>query len=273
MENSRFTIKNKFSISLNSLGYFLLSYLFVYLLHQFVTCLTANIFNIPTILSYNEVSFLADKSRWTYASVQTIFLSGPIATLFCGIFFLIIAYRFHDFDGLLRLFFLWGALHSFNLFFGALIIGAFTGQGMGFALNWMYLMDSAKLVIVILAILCMMVIGAMHSRMFLFTANSYFAELRKDRKSEFLRLQLFYPFIFGSLLLYFIKIPVTMTDLLLPITLLFLIVPIFSRQQHFPSLTFNEETPHSIKSDPLVIIITIFVVIVFRIIFAKGISF
>lgn len=273
MENNVFTIKNKFSISLNSLGYFLLSYLFVYLLHQFVTCLTASVFNIPTILSYNEVSFLADKSRWTHASVQTIFLSGPIATLFCGIFFLIIAYRFHNFDGLLRLFFLWGALHAFNFFFGALIIGSFTGQGMGFALNWMYLMDSAKLVIVILEILSMMVIGAMHTRMFLFTANSYFSELHKDQKTEFLRIQLLYPFIFGTLLLYFIKIPVTITDLLLPITLLFMIIPIFSRQQHFPTFIFNEDTQLSIKKDSFVIIITIFVLIVFRTIFAKGIPF
>jgi hypothetical protein len=273
MEQSGFTIQNKFSISLNSLGFFLLSYLFVYFLHQIVTCVTATFFHIPSLFRYNNLLFYADSSSWTFTSVKTIFLSGPIVALFVGIFFLIIAHRFHTYDGLLRLFFLWGAIHAFNLFYGAMIVGTFTGNGIGYALNWMFLMDTGKLLVVILALTCSLVTGVMLTRMILFTANSYFPALPIHQKRGYLRAQLLYPFLSGSLLLYFVKSPVNTNDLLLPATLMLFIIPMFLRQTHFPTLNFDNETSHTININPILMVCTLAGVILYRTTLAHGIYF
>ncbi len=269
MRHSAISIQDKFSISLNSLGFFLLSYLFVYLLHQSVTCFAASLFNVRTLLRFNDLLFFTDDSGWNFSSVKTIFLAGPIITFFCGIVFLMIAYRIHEYDGLLRLFFLWGALHASNFFFGAMIVGVITGSGIGYALNWMFLMDTGKLIVVLLAAVSLINTGIIITRMFLFTVNSYFPELRKDRKCEYLRVQLLYPFLFGSLILYFVKSPVNTTDLLLPGTLLLSIIPMFIRQSHFPDLNFEDGKPHSVQISPSLIICASLALLLFRTALAK----
>lgn len=273
MENSKISLYQKFDISLNSLGFFLLSYLFVYFVHQLITCCAATAFHIPTLFQYNDLRFYADSSSWNFSSVKTVFLAGPIVSLLLAISFLMIEFRFQNENGLLRLFFLWGAIHAFNLFFGAMVVGALTGNGIGYALNWMYVMDTGKLVIVMLASSCLIVIGALLTRMFLFTANSYFSELRNNQKQGYLRAILFYPYLTGSLLLYLLKSPVNTTDLFLQATLLLMIFPIFMHQSHFTYLNFYDETPHTIKINRNLMISSMIVVVVFRLTLSRGIYF
>lgn len=59
-------VNRKLSIAANSLAYYLLSYFFVFIVHQAFTILAARLFRFNIELNYTNVKFLVSRYEWYF---------------------------------------------------------------------------------------------------------------------------------------------------------------------------------------------------------------
>jgi len=174
-------------IIINSTAFYLLSYLFVYMLFQLTTIIFSNVFDIPNTLYYNRIGFNVRPEVWTFDSVKVIFSSGNVLLFLLSITFLVVIFKAIEFDGFLRLFFVWGFIHAVSMLLGSFIIGAFNFEGFGIVLSYLYLADTAKMLLLFAGLLLLLGIGMAMVKPFLFTSNIYFKFLSPKMRPAFRR--------------------------------------------------------------------------------------
>lgn len=263
--------RNSLSIIINSTAFYLLSYLFVFMLFQFTTIIASNIFDIPNTLYYNKIGFNAIPDAWTPDSVKVIYTSGNILLFLISISFLVIIIKSLEFNGLLRLFFLWGFVHSISMLFGSIVIGAFNFEGFGIVLSYLYLADTAKMLLLFTGLLILVGIGMGMVKVFLFSANSYFNYLSPEMRPAFRRDQFVIPFLISTLLLVIIKYPLSLYETLILFIPMFMLLPLFWGIRRYPVFYF-EETTKSIKISTWLIVITLGVYLLYRVVLGIGIN-
>ncbi len=242
LKNNVIDKHNFFIISLNSTIFFILSYLFLHIISQLITVLSASNFNIDTILYYNKIDFIIGKTAWNFNSVKIIFSSGPFLSLIFAFLFLIVYSKVIEYDGFLKLFFLWGFAQAFTMFFGSLLIGSFLYKGFGYVFTWMYFSDTAKLVVSLSSIFALVLIGSLSTKYFLLSANIYFNFQKSYNRKLFVLSQIFVPYIAGNLILFLLKIPGNnYYDTFVLMSMILIIIPIFLRYKDFPDFFFDEE--------------------------------
>ena len=123
-------------IIINSTAYCLLSYLAVFMLYQLTTIVTSNLYDIPNTLFYNRIGYNVRPEAWTFDSVKVIFSAGNMILLLSSVSFLVIILKAMEYNGLLRLFFIWAFIHSVSMLFGSLVLGSFTFEGFGIVLSY-----------------------------------------------------------------------------------------------------------------------------------------
>jgi hypothetical protein len=258
-------------IIINSTAFYLLSYLLVFMLFQFTTIIASTIFDIPTTLFYNKIGFNVIPEAWTFDAVKVIYSSGNIMLFLISISFLVVIIKALEFNGLLRLFFLWGFIHSISMLFGSFIIGAFNFEGFGIVLSYMYLADTAKMLILFVGLLLLIAIGMAMVKVFLFSANSYFNFLSPKMRPAFRRDQFILPFVFSTLILLAIKYPLSLYEMLMLFIPLFMLMPLFWGIGRYPVFYF-EEAEKSIQLSSRLIIVTTGMYVFYRIILGIGIN-
>jgi len=258
-------------IIINSTAFYLLSYLLVFMLFQFTTIIAATIFDIPTTLFYNKIGFNVIPEAWTFDAVKVIYSSGNIMLFLISISFLVVIIKALEFNGLLRLFFLWGFIHSISMLFGSFIIGAFNFEGFGIVLSYMYLADTAKMLILFVGLLLLIAFGMAMVKVFLFSANSYFNFLSPKMRPAFRRDQFILPFVCSTLILLAIKYPLSLYETLMLFIPLFMLMPLFWGIGRYPVFYF-EEAEKSIQLSSRLIIVTTGIYVFYRIILGIGIN-
>jgi len=258
-------------IILNSTAFYLLSYLVVFLLFQFTTIIAANIFDIPTTLFYNKIGFNIIPEAWTFDAVKVIYSSGNIMLFLISISFLVVIIKALEFNGLLRLFFLWGFIHSISMLLGSIIMGAFNFEGFGIVLSYLYLADTAKMLLLFGGLIILIAIGMAMVKVFLFSANSYFSFLSPKMRPAFRRDQFILPFAFSTLILLITKYPLSLYETLMLFIPFFILMPLFWGIGRYPVFYF-EESEKSIKISTRLIIVTLGVYIIYRVILGFGIN-
>jgi len=263
--------RNSLSIIINSTAFYLLSYLFVFMLFQLTTIIASNIFDIPNTLYYNKIGFNVIPDAWTPDSVKVIYTSGNILLFLISISFLVIIIKSLEFNGLLRLFFIWGFVHSISMLFGSIVIGAFNFEGFGIVLSYLYLADTAKMLLLFTGLLILVGIGMGMVKVFLFSANSYFNYLSPEMRPAFRRDQFVIPFLISTLLLVIIKYPLSLYETLILFIPMFMLLPLFWGIRRYPVFYF-EETTKSIKISTWLIVITLGVYLLYRVVLGIGIN-
>lgn len=272
---------NFFVITLNSLTYFVLSYLVIYVVSQIITTWIALSFDYKTIVYYYKIYYNIESSDWTADSVKILFSIMPLTGLLFGTIFIIIYATFRDEVGKLKLFFLWGFVHGMVMFFGALLMGTLLNKDFGWVIAYMYYRDTGKMVFSIISIFALISIGAIISRSFLISGNSYFNQIDKSNKKYFLYSQVVFPAIIGTVLLVFLKIPnsyyyVTTDEVFFEIlklsTLIILIIPLITSFSSYHDTLFDEE-PRRVNLKWKLMIITYLLILAFRFTFLEGIHF
>ncbi|MFA5972688.1 MAG: hypothetical protein WC780_10080 [Lentimicrobiaceae bacterium] len=263
--------RNSLSIIINSTAFYLLSYLFVFMLFQLTTIIASNIFDIPNTLYYNKIGFNVIPDAWTPDSVKVIYTSGNILLFLISISFLVIIIKSLEFNGLLRLFFIWGFVHSISMLFGSIVIGAFNFEGFGIVLSYLYLADTAKMLLLFTGLLILVGIGMGMVKVFLFSANSYFNYLSPEMRPAFRRDQFVLPFLISTLLLVIIKYPLSLYETLILFIPMFMLLPLFWGIRRYPVFYF-EETTKSIKISTWLIVITLGVYLLYRVVLGIGIN-
>ena len=272
---------NFFVITLNSLVYFILSYLVIYVISQIITAWIATSFDYKTIMYYYKIYYDIESSDWTADSVKILFSIMPLTGLLLGTIFLIIYATFRNEPGKLKLFFLWGFVHGMVMFFGALLMGTLLNKDFGWVIAYLYYRDTGKMIFSIISIFALVSIGAVIARSFLISGNSYFNFIDKTNKKYFMYSQIIFPAIFGTILLVLLKIPntyyyVTTDEVFFEImklcTLIILIIPLVMTFRTYNEVLFDEE-PRRVNLKWKLMIITYLLVIAFRFGLAEGIYF
>jgi hypothetical protein len=208
-----------------------------YLIYNFgymaVTALIAATFQIPSVIHYYRVIFDTPLWWWNQPNVIFTFASGPIVSAFVGILSLRFFFLFRKSKNWIRLFFLWGYHHGFNMFFGAYVSGVISRSGFRHASNWAAIPVEVEYLIAIGAMVCMFLVGFLSVKFFLQMAISQ-TLLVNHRRNRFITATVFLPWFLGSLTLILLKAPrITYNEALIFVMMFTSVVPVYIAQRFF----------------------------------------
>jgi hypothetical protein len=257
----------KLVIAFNSTVYLLLAYFTFQIINQFLTALIAHQFGFSVVLTYHGIWYNVARTDWTGDSVKTLFSIQPVTGLFLGLASLYVYYRVKQYEGLLKLFFLWAFMFGFNAFFGGLFIGSLFSKGFGHVLIWFYFMDTAKLVVSLTSLTVLLLVGSFTRNFFLYSANTYFSELNNHNVRHFVNAQFVYPFFIGISILFLFKLPdIEIYEGFLLITPLLIILPLFV----YPNLEceyFFDNANAGYRLRLKLLVATLLLLVLYRIVF------
>lgn len=265
------TSNNNYTIFINSLAFYLLSYFFIFCIMQFVTGLTSTAFDIPVTIYNNKISYNVKPDTWTSDSVKIIFSASNIALFLLSIINLVVYLKALEFDGLLRMFFLWGFIISFSTMIGSTIIGAFNFEGFGIVMSYLYLQDTVKMIILFIGIFILLAVGMMMVKPMLFSANMYYSFLSPEMRHTFRSSQFFWPFFVANLIILLFKFPVSLYETLILYTPLIMLLPLYWGIKRFPTFYF-EETNKNIKISYIAVFTAVLILLLLRLVLGKGIN-
>jgi hypothetical protein len=234
--------RNLISIAVNSSSLFILSYLFVYIFALIITSLTGTLFEYSSTIYYYDIYFTIRGDQWYQDAVKVIYSSAPFACLFIGTLLLIIFSYIREDKGLYKMFFFWGFLHSYTMFFGGVLVGTIFGTGLGHAINWSYILDTGKMVYAIISIAVFILIGVLSSKSFLISANSYYNNLTGAVRSKFVWAQMVVPFLVGNIMMFIFRMPRLKTYyIFVAFTMILVIIPAWVSTKFYPNMYFHED--------------------------------
>jgi hypothetical protein len=266
--------KRLIHILINSTAIYVLTYTLSYLFYQLITLTCSYLVGIPSVLYYYEIVFgISNNSpEWSNLRIGIIYVTPPFISLLAGSFLLLgIVKKYHG-QQYFKMFLLWLGFHLINFFFGGIIAGSATGHGIGYALDAVFWpMISIYIIFSLLGILFLIRIGYDFTEQFLKTNPSSYWSKRENRR-QYLLFSLVFPWFTGSVLMFLVKFPdhipqharITIHDLVLSLSLVFLILPMFYRKKN---ARFRPETGSAEKMRNILwslVVTTIVLVICFR---------
>ena len=200
-------LAGKLSIVFNSLSASLIAYFFISFSGQIINYFLAPTFGYTAALRYYRVIYFITPRDYTPDAVKTLFSIEPFTALALGTISLIIYLYVRRFEGVLKQVFLWAYFWGMILFFGALAVGNILTKGFGHVLTYLYLMDTAKLILTMSALGVLLLVGTFSRMLFLSQANCYFGELNHYMVNRFVRYQVVLPFVLSILVIVIFKLP------------------------------------------------------------------
>ncbi len=255
-DEAKFHFQNYYKYTVNSTALFIIAFLLVYITYQLTVLITASRWKLDSVLFYYDLAFNDYSPLWTKYNILLVTFSGPFICLIIGFLF----YRYFSarpkVRGFLKLFFLWIALHGFNLFFGAFASGVAFSEGFGYVPEWLSFNVFWQILSSLISLFILGIIGYYMAPRFLETSNSAF-RVRDENKLKFLFYQVLLPLLFGASIILLVKIPNNMPyDTGNLITLVFAVVPVLVNRYARPSINFEgDRKPTKIKWNYIVFLL------------------
>ncbi len=270
-DRNKRTFNNFLIIFFNSLSYFIIAFIFMYLLSHFATAIAALQFEYTSILYYHKLVYAIDSGAWTSDAVKFLFSITPIVALLIGIIFLIIYIQIYDNLASFKIFFLWCFAYAIIWSFGALLAGTILDKGIGYVVMYFYFMDTGKLILSLFALTMLLITSTVTAKWFLFSANSYFNQLNEHNRSFFAFANVLLPLLVGTAIVLAIKLPeLTYYEMFVLLLGLIFGVPILLMYPTFPTFFFDE-FPIRIKPDRKAIGLASILLVAYRVILHFGI--
>lgn len=265
---------NFWIIAINSTASFILSYLIVFYINQMMFVMTAGMYDYPITVDYATYWFHIEPSEWTHDAVFLIFSAGYVATFIVGLLSLLAFYNLLADPMPVKILFFWLFIHSSTYFFGGLLLGNLLVQGIGHVFNWMYLQDTAKLLLSLVGFFGLLTVSLMSFKMIATSSNSYFSRYTERLAPFFLTAQIFVPYVIGSVLIWLYYAPKAMFQerygwIVLGIMLLIF----FMRSRFTEDLMFDEDDNRNVRPMRGLIIFSLLFYIGSRLIMHFGIYF
>lgn len=259
---------NFFKILLNSTALFVLAYLVLFIIGQVITTWVALNFDFKLIIYYFKLYYNIRGDEWSGDAVKILYSIQPLVGLIFGFIFLTIYNNKKNDPGNFKLFYLWGFVHGMVFFFGSLLMGTLLNQGFGWVIAYLYYKDTGKMIFSIISIFALAVSGTAIARSFVFSGNTYFNFIDRNRLRIMIVAQTLLPAILGTLIIVLLKIPaefyyITSEEMWYEIikltTILLLLIPMFFA---FASIhdTFFDEDPRKIRIGWMYILVTCLVI-------------
>lgn len=218
---------------INSTFLFILAFVISYFANRLVTVFTARFFDIPAVLYSYRIFW----PLYTYSSLYTrlalivIFAAGPLFSLISAVITLRIFSLLRFYNKNIKIFLLWFAFHSFNLFFGAYIAGVITRTGFVYTTEWLFysrVFDVEEIIFVIISAVMLIIIG--------FNGARYFIQAACSSRITVPEIRLFYmiavvllPWFTGLLIIILLNTPKNPPELLiLMLTTALMVIPVLS---------------------------------------------
>jgi hypothetical protein len=207
-ENETSSLRKYLVISVNSLAYFMLAYLFIILLINLVSMGMAKIFyDVNSTMTPNGFDIDQTNFKWSLEPVVLIFFIGVLLAMLFGIWFQMIYINTRKGGGHLKLFFLWSYLIAYTIFFGDMIFGAFFNYMPGAFFNFMGFPIPLRVVIGIGGLVMLFVVGWMSAKNVVISLNIYLRKASISHIRPYITAQLLVPFVVGNVIIYFLKSP------------------------------------------------------------------
>lgn len=220
-------------MSFFSYAIFVACYLIYNLIYLATTAGVAVTFHIPTEIHYYKCVFNIPLWWWNQPNVIFTFASGPIVCAFFGVLSLRFFFMFRKGKNWVRLFFLWGYHHGFNLFFGSYVAGVISRSGFRHASNWAAIPMEVEYAIAIGAMICMFLVGFLSVKFFLQMAVSQ-TILVNHRRNRYITAVVLIPWLLGSITLIVMKLPkVTYYESLIFMMMFTSVIPVYIAQRFF----------------------------------------
>lgn len=277
MPTANFSKEKKFwIIVINSLSYFMLAYVAVVILTNSFSILMANIEGVNGVLYYYGFDVLNIDRSWSTELTFLVFFMGIGFSFALGLLFERIYKLRRKHTSHLKMFYLWAYILSFTYFFGNVIVGAFFYFGTGVLFEAFSIPVLFRIVAGVVAIGALVYLGIYSTRGFLISLNSYQTFIERTEFKWFLKAQLLYPFILGSVLIFFLKIPhhndFFMLDTLVWFTLVIPVVTIFLNLNSQPSIRFKRKDLQ-IRIFSLPILVFLIIILLYRFGLISGLEF
>ena len=201
-------LRQKLIISINSLSYFILAYLVVFFITNISQAVIASFFNISTVISNAKLLFFAVDGSWDFSSVKVIFITPPVILFITGTISLLLYCKIIDYNGHIKLLFIWMFFHSALFFSSDLIFGGLTQQGVGHLLTWMYFHDTGKLVVCLFSFGILYFLGKIFAKYFIFSGTIYFNKINKENEKFIYKYIFFIPVFIGEIFILTLNYPV-----------------------------------------------------------------
>ena len=227
----------------NSLTFFLLAFVAVYIINLLVTYFTAEAFGIDAVIKYYKVDFKInnESERWTVDSLILIFYMGPfVSFLFAGILSRL-KDLFRADPGHVKLFLMWAFFHAMNFCFASFVGGVATEQGIWYALAWMGIPTFVQVIFAVVFVLLLYLIGSTSSVFFLECSTYTFGNNPINRQYWLLNAGL-KTWFFGFLIISLIFLPkLRMYELIIFASMIFMIIPLFRQSRLITEVMLVEE--------------------------------
>lgn len=257
-------------ITINSVLLYLLAYILMFVVTRLSASIAASAFNIPSTIYYYDIDFLITSHDWSADAVNTIFSASPLISFILALGLFALYREIISFSGISGIFIAWLFLAFFGYFAGELIVGSILNKGFGYVLMYMFVMDTGRLALTVLAGLAILMAGRAIARTLLYSGNIYFNDLKDIYKLKYAIYQFILPFIIGTAILQICEIPNFSIYLFLSrLSLILIFLPLIPRSMSIPDLYFEEDTKTPAFSKTL-LIITILALIAYRVVFGIG---
>jgi hypothetical protein len=181
----------------NSTIAFILSFIIIFILFDFTFAVVSSFYGLKPVVLYPLINFTFWNYKWDIESITVIYTSGAVVSLLlAGIFNLIFLY-FKNKNRFLKLLFLWGTLHAYNIFFSHLIDAPASDSYIGGVLAWYYWTSFSKWILSIFGMLMLVFIGFVFCKPFLSTALRYRYIRRYKVRNHFILTDIIIPYIIG----------------------------------------------------------------------------
>ncbi len=265
---------------LNSLGFYILAYLLVYIVYQFTGAVVASNFGIDSVLFYYEIYFPIGNasSLWSRFNIIAITLASPFVSVVISLVLLRGILVREAMNPQLRLFLLWVAFHGATYFLGAFVAGIVTSQGFGYVANWLFL-NSFFRILISLIFLFLLTVTGYYSAVFALETIPPGIRQKRWRQSLALGSRFILPWIIGGLIVIVAKYPdsipqhpnIMVYDAVVIATMGFMVIPAFFNYKAKPRSLVERPGRHKRPPGVLIAIIAIITLILFRLAFERGI--
>ena len=268
----KLTKTNFWIIAINSTASYVLAFLTVFYVNHFVKIIIAGSYGYNIAFDWGLIFYLIEPYEWTADAVKLIFGSGPILILIIGLVSLVAFWSIVEESARLKTFFMWLTLHSFNFFFGGLLIGNIFTKGVGHLFNWMYMTDTSKMLVALFGFFGLLGTAYFMSRPAVMSANSYFNKIDERNYPFFITAQVIVPFVIGTLIYLGFFIPqILFQEAYSWISLGMILIFIIGRGNKMDTLYFDEED-RFIGVSYVIIISTLVVFVMFRVLLRDEIA-
>jgi hypothetical protein len=265
------TVKVFSLITINSVLFYLLAYITIFLVTRLMTAFSASAFNISSVIYYFDMDFLTNGHEWSRDAVTVVFSTGPVVSLVLGLAFIVLYGEMVELAGIAGVFMVWLIILCLVNFTGELITGAILNRGFGYAMMYWYIMDTGRVVLTLIFSLALILAGRELARFLLCSGNVYFNDLTGKVKLKFALCQFILPFMIAAVILQICELPhFSFCQCAVRCAPVLILLPLISCCPSVPDLYFDDDHRKPVLSKSL-LVITLLALLVYRVVFGFGI--